>query len=173
MNGYAGKIVDDDGSSSAEAESCGYPIQGRLIGLPREKGEEWSRVEGFPRYWVSTHGRIYSEPTQGRGTNGGLMSPSDNGNGYGLVHLWKNGEPQRAETTHRLVMEVHGPDPPTEKHEFINHIDGNKRNNRIENLEWVTPLENRLHAAVMESINRIGEAQTKARLAKWIEANSG
>ena len=162
-------------SASAAAASCAYPVQGRLLDLPAREGEEWARVDGFPRYWVSTHGRVYSEPSNpGKpgGSSGGLMSPSDQGHGYLAIIMW-NGDERKGQTVHRLVMEAHGPPPPTEAHDTVNHIDRDKQNNRLENLEWVTKLENRLHAAVMESIDQVGQVETRARLERWIEANRG
>jgi hypothetical protein len=45
---------------------------------------------------------------------------------------------------HRLIAEKFIPNPDNKPH--INHIDGNKSNNSIDNLEWVTPSENQLHS---------------------------
>jgi len=101
------------------------------------------------------------------------MSPGLTSYGYEQVTLWVDGEKVSSPTIHQLVMEYHGPEPPSPRHDVINHVDGDKTNNHIDNLEWVTELENRLHAAFMESIDRIGEAKTKARLEKWIEADPG
>jgi hypothetical protein len=47
---------------------------------------------------------------------------------------------------HHLVLEHFGPPKPSADHQ-CNHIDGDKSNNRVENLEWVTPAENMAHAA--------------------------
>jgi len=56
--------------------------------------------------------------------------------------------PDRGQTrvcVHRMVLEAFAGPPPTPKH-VANHINGNKHDNRAENLEWVTQSENILHA---------------------------
>ena len=64
--------------------------------------------------------------------------------GYHCVALLKEGK-TKVFRIHRLVMEHFGEKQPSEEYQ-VNHIDGDKSNNCIENLEWVTPLENTTHA---------------------------
>lgn len=62
---------------------------------------------------------------------------------YPMVHLWKNNQ----ETTfyvHRLVAETFIPNPSNLPE--VNHIDGNRTNNNVSNLEWVTSSGNSYHA---------------------------
>lgn len=63
--------------------------------------------------------------------------------GYKMVSLCKQYTVFNA-SVHRLVAEAFIPNP--EHKETINHIDGNKLNNAISNLEWATQHENNLHA---------------------------
>ena len=47
---------------------------------------------------------------------------------------------------HRLVAQAFLEPPPSEKHTEVNHIDGDRANNRPDNLKWVTPSERIRHA---------------------------
>lgn len=62
---------------------------------------------------------------------------------YAQVNLLKNGK-QKVVLVHRLIGDAFLKNPQLKKQ--INHKDGNGLNNRMENLEWVTPSENGLHS---------------------------
>jgi len=77
---------------------------------------------------------------------------------------------KKGRTVHSLVMEVHGPQPPTPNHDVINHIDGDKTNNRLENLEWVTEAENRLHAGLKDALQSCSHKEVIAKVKSWTES---
>lgn len=110
--------------------------------------EEWKPVIGYEGlYEVSSLGRIKSLPRNT--THGGIMKPNINRrNGYAYIHLSKDGKstPKRV---HKLVMMAFDPRPTGpyyDKNFTINHIDGDKTNNKLSNLEWCTQSENQKKA---------------------------
>ena len=76
-----------------------------------------------------------------------LLKLKNHKDGYKLVGL-SNGQTGNKTflAVHRLVAQAFIPNP--EHKEQVNHIDGNKSNNTVSNLEWVTPKENVTHAFV-------------------------
>ena len=100
----------------------------------------WKTIERFPDYQVSDNGRVRSFC---RYPNGRFLKPGTNRLGYLYVVLYLYGERNYC-VIHRLVLETFvGPWPEGME---TNHLDGDKRNNRVENLEWVTHSENMIHA---------------------------
>jgi len=63
--------------------------------------------------------------------------------GYLRVELWQNGIGKKY-LVHRLLAQAFIPNP--DEKPQVNHIDGDKRNNALSNLEWVTQSENQKHA---------------------------
>ena len=86
-----------------------------------------SGYEGL--YSATTDGRIYSE------RNKKFLKPADNGKGYFIVNLCRNGK-LKTYKVHRLVAMTWIPNP--ENLPCINHKDENKLNNKVSNLEWCT-----------------------------------
>lgn len=70
-----------------------------------------------------------------------FLKPFNNGNGYLCVDLFHNGE-SNVRSIHRLIMQYFGPEQTAEE---VNHKDGNKLNNTLNNLEWITKADNQRH----------------------------
>jgi len=115
--------------------------------------EVWKPIGGYKGiYEISNKGKVKSlnfnkiSGRKGHKTplNPKILKPFKNPKGYLLVNLHKNGKGKTIQV-HRLVG-IHFIINPNNKPQ-INHIDYNKTNNCINNLEWVTNLENRIHSA--------------------------
>lgn len=98
--------------------------------------EKWKDVDGYEGlYKISNFGRVKGKHR--------IKSQQDNGKGYLTVHLNKNGK-SRWHLVHRLVAKAFIENP--ENKPTVNHIDGNRKNNNVNNLEWATYSENNLHS---------------------------
>ena len=110
--------------------------------------EIWKPVVGYEGlYEVSNLGRVKSLPR--RTTKGGILSLFHNKkNGYVYATLY-NGKRGTGKRVHKLVMMAFDPRPTGpyyDKNYTINHIDGDKTNNRLDNLEWCSQSENQIKA---------------------------
>ncbi|MBQ9657346.1 MAG: HNH endonuclease [Clostridia bacterium] len=100
--------------------------------------EIWKDIIETSNYAVSSLGRIKNTKTNR------LLNPSELGNGYKQVSLKMNDTGKfKKEYIHRLVAKYFIENPDNKKE--VNHKDGNKNNNNMDNLEWVTPSENQKH----------------------------
>jgi ribosomal protein S25 len=101
--------------------------------------EEWKPIKGFEDYEVSSFGRVRSRK------NGGCVNLKERitHDGYVWFNLCMNGK-QHTKRLNRLVAEAFIENP--ECKATVNHIDGDKRNNRADNLEWATKEEQMKHA---------------------------
>lgn len=94
-------------------------------------------IDGFSNYIVTSEGHVVNENT------GKCLKPRIVTGGYLGVTLSKGGKSYH-KRLHRLIAEAFVPNPDGKPE--VNHIDGDKQNNRADNLEWCTKSENMNHA---------------------------
>lgn len=109
--------------------------------------EEWKQIEGFEFYYVSNLGRVKStrrwSGTKFYNREKIMSLHKHKTKGYIYVSISKNNKNYNLRV-HRLVALAFISNPKNKLQ--VNHIDGNKENNCVNNLEWVTNKENIIHA---------------------------
>lgn len=114
------------------------------------KKEQWKQVEGFERYLISTHGRVITTVT-----NPKLLKIQTDKLGYKFIRMYpedarfgwypnNRGMIPKLEKVHRLVLQAFN--PTKDESLQVNHKNGNKSDNRVDNLEWVTHSYNIQHS---------------------------
>jgi hypothetical protein len=119
--------------------------------------EIWKSIEGFEGlYEVSNLGNVRSLPrtVKNRYFPGKNRSLTSQKTGYKAVTLTGKGK-RITDYVHRLVAKAFIANP--ENKPAINHIDSDRTNNNVMNLEWCTFQENIDHAAKVGSFNNVGE----------------
>jgi glycosyltransferase involved in cell wall biosynthesis len=99
-------------------------------------------IEGFEDYLVSEDGIVISNK-EWRGSSHRMLSLREKEDGYITAHLSKNSNLSN-KAVHRLVAKAFIPNP--ENLPEVNHKNGIKDDNRVENLEWVSSSDNQKHA---------------------------
>lgn len=89
-------------------------------------------------YLIGDDGFVYKDLGNNRGLR--KLKGMDNSGGYKAVTLWKDGKPYQRWLVHRLVATAFIPNPDNKP--FVDHINGDKIDNRVENLRWATQKEN-------------------------------
>lgn len=121
-----------------------------------EYRELWKQIKDTNEmYWVSDKGRVFSKHRNK------ILSQYII-NGYPNVKIMN-----KDRRVHRLVMEAFKPIE-NSKEMYVNHIDLDKLNSCISNLEWVTPRENCLHYFQNNKVNRTGKNSPNAKLTEEI-----
>lgn len=123
---------------------------------------EWKDIPGYEAcYQISDAGEVIRTGKATGATVGRRLKLQDHNEGYVATSLWRDNKEKRF-LVHRLVfMAFCGPIPDGQE---INHINGNKKDNRIENLEAVEPQENIDHAIRIGLVNNVGEKNPMAKL---------
>lgn len=126
--------------------------------------EEWRPVPGYPNYEASTLGRVrsYCNCHAGRKKEPHIISQSPMAGGYLKIQLWLNGV-MIYRSVHRIVALTFLPIDPARLE--VNHKDGNKTANHVQNLEWATSSENMRHSfRVLGNKAPHGEKHRSAKL---------
>jgi len=117
--------------------------------------EVWKKVKNYPKYEVSNLGKIKR--------NNKILKPIKTQKNYLQINLSENGE-AKTYFLHRIILKTFvlnlGRKP------CVNHIDNNPINNNLNNLEWCTERENRLHCIKQnrQAGQPKGEKNTNAKL---------
>lgn len=126
--------------------------------MQNDVNEEWRDIEGYQGiYQVSNFGRVKSL----KFGKEKILRPRKTRNGYLRVNLCKN-EKLKGYYIHRLIATAFIPNPmnlPT-----VNHIDEDKTNNNVTNLEWMNLSQQQRHGTCQQ--RRVANTDYKARTAK-------
>ena len=95
----------------------------------------------FPNYTISEDGEI-------RNSKGKIIKGEISNTGYRRVSLSNNDVKHKKMSVHRLVAETYIPNP--HNYPEVNHKNENKLDNRVDNLEWCSTLDNLNHSRVIE-----------------------
>lgn len=120
----------------------------------------WKPVAGYEsRFLVSSRGEIKS--LKSRTGSGKLRKLAISNKGYWTLGIKQNGK-MKVVLVHRLLAQTFIKNP--ENKPCVNHIDSNRLNNNLENLEWCTQSENMLHAVKFGNMQIRGELNYRAKL---------
>ena len=126
--------------------------------------EEFRDIKGFENYQVSNLGRIYSKKRRAC-----LKVKRLAGRGYYQVRLSKEGK-YYYKNLHRLIAETFIPNP--NKYRTVNHINGNKLDNRLSNLEWADDCRQQHEACLLGLKPTTNHILTESEIIKVYEMYS-
>ena len=108
---------------------------------------EYKRIKNFKNYYVGSDGNMYKDCGGTRGLK--RLKGMPNSGGYRAVVMVENGYKERY-LIHRLVAMYFIPNPDNKP--YVDHIDGDKLNNAVDNLRWATPKENTNNSITLETM---------------------
>lgn len=128
---------------------------------------EFYKLKDFGDYYVSKSGNVYSKKSKK------ILKPQLHRQGYLLLSLY-NGKKFITKTIHRLVAQQFISNPNSKSQ--INHINGDKSDNKVENLEWCTNGENQKHAykylnKINCNKNKFGKLHHNSKKIKQLDLN--
>lgn len=130
------------------------------------------KIKSFPDYYITDTGNVYSRNYMHTGRIK-KMRPIKKTTGYLSVFLCKNNKTFN-KLVHRLVAEAFIPNP--ENKRTINHKNGIKTDNRVDNLEWNSYSENVLHAyktglktPPLSMLGKLGKDNPKSKIVLQIK----
>lgn len=110
--------------------------------------EKWIIMnQPYDNYAISDYGSVKNIKTNK------IIKQFEDRSGYMKFSLWNNGK-RKTFKTHRLVA-LYFIENENEKCVYVNHKDGNKKNNIVTNLEWVAPSQNNYEAVKLNLVNNI------------------
>lgn len=119
------------------------------------------QIKGYENYAVDENGNVYSLPKKTRKGIRMLKPQILINSGYLAVDLCKDGKVIK-KLVHRLCAETFIEN--FDNKEQVNHKNGKKYDNRLDNLEWVTRSENQLHSIKMGLRSTNGEKNSQSKL---------
>lgn len=137
-DGYSNRVFGKQSDDLSIAESL--QLDKYIRDLSSDRTEVVVVNGATTNYEVKTNGQVFNRVT------GNELTHQINSEGYHAIRLCIDGKPFTT-FAHRLVAIAFIPNP--ENKPEVNHIDGNKDNNNLSNLEWVTSKENTAHAIAM------------------------
>jgi len=130
---------DDESAALAHQQELDHEERGALDAMLDP--DTWRQIRGSPAYWVSTHGQIIS--TMKRRPR--MIAPIKSGK-YLAITYWDSEHRRHREYVHRLVLKTWVGDP--RPGQEAGHLNGNRHDNRLANLAWVTRQENANHRII-------------------------
>lgn len=100
--------------------------------------EQWRKIKGYEKYSISNRGNVFSSKSNK------ILKQHDNSHGYQQVFFYCSNKSYKPKYIHRLVAEAFL--DRDEGLDQVNHKNGIKSDNRLENLEWSNRSLNQIHA---------------------------